>query len=252
MKILTLNLRKHYGTSKILAKSLALAFIFIFIGKISSDTYVRSSAYVDVLSEITEKSTVIIDAGHGGEDCGAIGVNGIYEKDLNLEISVELGKILSENGYAVVYTRTNDALLYTEEENIYGIRKISDLKNRCKYGAEYPNAIYISIHMNSYKSAKCSGLQVYYSLDNDSSYSLASSIQRSVKNRLQTDNNRQVKEGKGMYLLENLSNPAVLIECGFLTNPEECEKLAEKEYQKQLSFAIFCGIIDYKGIGAEN
>ena len=125
------------------------------------------------------------------------------------------------------------------------MRKISDLKNRCKFGAEYPNAIYISIHMNSYKSANCSGLQVYYSDNNPSSYALAARIQQNVKEKLQTENNRQIKVGKNMYLLENLSNPAIPIECGFLTNPDECEKLSEKEYQKQLSFAIFCGIIDY-------
>ena len=99
--------------------------------------------------------------------------------------------------------------------------------------------------MNSYKNSKYSGLQVYYSENNDSSYALASSIQQGVKSALQNDNNRQIKPGKDMYILENLENPAVLIECGFLTNPLECEKLTEKEYQKELSFAIFCGIIEY-------
>ena len=188
---------------------------------------------------------VVIDPGHGGEDCGAIGVSGVYEKDLNFEISNELGSILSDKGFAVIYTRTQDSLLYTDEENIFGMRKISDLKNRCKIGAENKNAIFISIHMNSYKSSGCTGLQTYYSENNDSSYSLASSIQRNVKSKLQQNNNRQVKPGKDMYILENLSNPAILIECGFLTNPEECEKLSEKEYQKELSFAIFCGIIEY-------
>ena len=99
--------------------------------------------------------------------------------------------------------------------------------------------------MNSYKSALCSGLQVYYSNNNADSYTLASSIQQNVKSKLQASNNRQVKPGKDIYLLENLTNPAVLIECGFLTNQTECEKLSEKEYQKELSFAIFCGIIEY-------
>lgn len=245
MKIITLNLKSHYKKGLSIVKFVAVILTVILISNVFSGIYVSSEEYKETLSEITEKSTVIIDAGHGGEDCGAIGVSGIYEKDLNLKIAAELGNILSENGFAVVHTRTKDALLYTEEENIYGMRKISDLKNRCKIGAEYPNAIYISIHMNSYKSANCTGLQVYYSQNNNSSMALATCIQQNVKSKLQPDNNRQIKVGKGIYLLENLSNPAILVECGFLTNPEECEKLSKKEYQKQLSFAIFCGIIDY-------
>ena len=190
--------------------------------------------------------TVVIDAGHGGEDGGAVGVTGVLEKDLNMQLSLCLAASLREAGVNVVLTRTEDKLLYTEAENIKGIRKLSDLKNRCKIAAEYPDAIFISIHMNSYSNPKYSGLQVYYSESNDNSRILASHIQSSVKNELQASNNRTIKAGEGMYILENIANPGVLIECGFLTNFEECEKLSEKEYRKQLSLAIICGIIDYK------
>ena len=245
MKILTLNLKKGYRAGKVFLKVFAVVALLLIVTKIASDAYINSTAYEETISEITEKSTVILDAGHGGEDCGAIGKNGILEKNLNLEIATAIGKMLSEKGFAVIYTRTNDSLLYTEEENIYGMRKIYDLKNRCKFGAEYPNAIFISIHMNSYKSENCTGLQVYYSENSEDSYTLASSVQKSVKENLQPTNKRQIKPGKDMYILENLSNPAILIECGFLTNPDECEKLAKKEYQKELSFSIVCGIIEY-------
>ena len=252
MKIFVLNLKSKYKWVGIGIKFVAVILLILTISKTASGIYISSDKYKETLSAVTEKATVIIDAGHGGEDSGAIGVNGAYEKDLNLMIANELGKILSENGFAVIYTRTTDALLYTEEENIYGIRKISDLKNRCKFGAEYPNAIYLSIHMNSYRSASCTGLQVYYSENNSQSYALASAVQTSVKSKIQTSNKRKVKPGKDMYLLENLSNPAILIECGFLTNPYECEKLSEKEYQKELSFSIFCGIIEYISKGEQN
>ena len=188
---------------------------------------------------------IVIDAGHGGEDSGAVGVNGALEKDLNLQIALEIGKALEEKGYVVVYTRTDDRLLYTEEENIKGIRKISDLKNRCKIAARYPNSVFVSIHMNSFGSSKYSGLQVYYSEKNDESRLLADSIQNKVINDLQKTNNRVTKPGKDMYILENIDNTAVLIECGFLSNKEECEKLSEKEYQKELSFSIVCAIIEY-------
>lgn len=209
-----------------------------------SEYIAKSDAYTEAAILVAEGRTVVIDAGHGGEDCGAIGVNGAYEKDLNFTVATMLGRMLSERGYAVVYTRTEDRLLYTEAENVKGIRKISDLKNRCKIGAEYPNATFISIHMNTYGSSKYSGLQVYYGLNDEGSYALATAIQSSVRTGLQPDNKRSVKRGEGMYLMENLDNTAVLIECGFISNPEECEKLCEKEYQKQLCFQILCGIIE--------
>ena len=135
--------------------------------------------------------------------------------------------------------------VYTEAENIKGIRKISDLKNRCKIGAEYSESIFVSIHMNSFGNEKYSGLHVYYAPESRESEMLAQAIQNRVRNDVQPNNNRVPKPGKNIYLLENLENTAVLVECGFLTNKAECEKLSEKEYQKELSFAIVCGIIEY-------
>ena len=189
--------------------------------------------------------TVIIDAGHGGEDSGAIGKNGALEKDINLSVSVMLGEELTARGYNVVYTRTEDKLLYKEEENIKGIRKISDLKNRCAIAKEYPKAIFVSIHVNSFGDPRYSGLQVYFSENDARSRQLADKIQLSVKDRLQPDNSRKIKPGKALYILEHIDNVAVLVECGFISNLEEAEKLSDKEYQKELSFAIVCGIIEY-------
>ncbi len=245
MKIITINLNR---TLKILKLSLKLCAFLLALSvavQVSSGYIENSAEYKSAVVEAAEAKTVIIDAGHGGEDCGAIGINGCYEKDLNLEISNILGRMFEERGYAVVYTRLDDKLLYTEAENIKGIRKISDLKNRCKIGAEHENAVYISIHMNTFSEEKYSGLHVYYSDNNEKSYPLAVSVQNKVKSTLQENNNRVPKLGSNMYLLENLNNPAILIECGFLSNKDECNKLSEKEYQKQLSFSILCGIIEY-------
>ena len=189
--------------------------------------------------------TVIIDAGHGGEDAGATGVNGRYEKDLNLEVALTLGEYLERAGYVVVYTRTEDKLLYTEEQNVKGFRKINDLKNRVAIANSYPDAIFVSIHMNSFAKERYSGLQVYYSLANEGSAALANSIQKTVRERLQPENNRSCKPGNDIYVMENTVGISVLVECGFLTNGAECEKLSQKEYQKELSFAILCGIIEY-------
>ena len=221
-----------------LCVSMLYGVCFIALFRWENDIYVSTSVQ-------TQKRIIVIDAGHGGEDSGAIGESGVYEKDLNLEIAFKLGEYITSAGYEVAYTRTEDKLLYKEEENIKGMRKISDLKNRIGIANSYTDAIFLSIHMNSYGAKSCSGLQVYYGVGNEEAHRLANDIQSEVVSRLQTANKRQTKSGAGLYLLENSQNPAVLIECGFLSNPEECEKLSQKEYQKELSFAILCGIIKY-------
>ena len=245
MPIYVINLRRALRLARpvVILSSLILivSILIVTIGSAHSD-----ARYSEVINQKKEW-TVIIDAGHGGEDSGAVGVSGDLEKNLNLEISLLIGEELINRGYKVVYTRTEDKMLYSAEENIKGMRKISDLKNRCKISFEYENPIFISVHMNSYGSSKYSGLQVYYTDGNDESKSLANKIQNSVKTSLQTENTRQIKNGKNLYLLENCNGTAVLVECGFLSNTDECKKLSEKEYQKQLSFAIICGIIEYIG-----
>ena len=247
MKIKVINLRK---INIFRSKSTIIVVIIVLFSLIcgSLSKVYRNNIALDAVETISDEKIIILDAGHGGEDVGATGVNGIFEKDLNLQVTMSIGEILSEKGYTVVYTRTEDKLLYKSEENIKGLRKISDLKNRCKVAKEYPNAIFVSIHMNSFGEQKYSGLQVYYSAINEESIKLADSIQSNVKNTLQPNNNRKTKNGKGIYLLEHIDNISVLIECGFLSNPEESEKLSQKEYQKNLSFSIVCGIIEYMNI----
>ena len=244
MHIYVIDLKKHKATYATVC--ILLAFVILCSISISVLTKIyRNDLFITAADAIPYDKIIIIDAGHGGEDSGAVGVNGVLEKDLNLEYALQIGAMLEEKGYIIVYTRTDDRLLYTDEEDIKGIRKISDLKNRVKVADRYPEAIYLSIHMNSFGDSKYSGLQVYYS-DNDGSNVLANKIQNRVKNDIQQSNNRVVKQGKDIYILENVSNCAVLVECGFLTNKNECEKLSEKEYQKQLCFSIVCGIIEYK------
>ena len=244
MKILVINLSRkkifRNFVSIFVILLVLLSTIVAVVTKIHGDELLNVQA-----DAIPYDKIVILDAGHGGEDPGAIGATGVYEKDLNLALALEMGKIFEEKGYIVIYTRTDDRLLYNEDENIKGMRKIADLKNRCKVAERYPNSLFISIHMNSFGSEKYSGLQVYYAENNENSRILADSIQNRVVNDLQKDNKRVIKPGKDMYLLENIANTAVLIECGFLTNKNECKKLSEKEYQKELSFSIVCGIIEY-------
>ena len=244
MKVYVLDVkrvRRFFERLIVLIMAVALT-VGIILGV---DSYITSEALDTGAPQDGASKIIILDPGHGGEDPGAVAADGALEKDLNLSLSFAIKEELEAKGFTVVMTRTEDKMLYGEGENIKGIRKLSDLKNRCKIGADYPDAIFISIHMNSFGSSEYSGLQVYYSHDDDESHELATAIQSSVKKELQNDNNRVVKDGKNIYILENCEPTSILIECGFLTNPEESKKLSEKEYQKQLSFAIVCGIIEY-------
>ncbi len=222
----------------------ALLLVLVLMSGFALGAYLESDMYRDAALALSEDKLIIIDAGHGGEDPGTIAVNGRYEKDINLEVAFTVGAMLSERGYAVLYTRTTDRLMYSEDENIRGLKKINDLKNRCKIAAEYPSALFVSIHMNSFSDPEYSGLQVYYTKTSHESRQLAASVQEAVNRDI--GGGRSVRGGEGLYLLERCVNTAVLIECGFLSNPEEAEKLSKKEYQKRLSSAIICGIIEYK------
>ncbi|MBO5010035.1 MAG: N-acetylmuramoyl-L-alanine amidase [Clostridia bacterium] len=243
MRWYIINVRKHKFSVALL--SIALILIITLAVTVSAVGKVYGSElFLTAGTDINNEKIIIIDAGHGGEDSGAVAKDGTLEKDIALKVAFAVGNAFSDKGYAVVYTRTEDKLLYEPEENIKGIRKISDLKNRCKLAELYPEAVFVSIHMNSFGDSKYSGLQVYYSENNEQSRIIADSVQARVKKDVQTENNRTTKKGKGIYILENIENPAILIECGFLSNEEECKKLSEKEYQNMLSFSIVCGIID--------
>lgn len=189
--------------------------------------------------------TVIVDAGHGGEDGGAVGVTGVLEKDLNLELTQRLAEWLKGAGVNVVLTRDSDRMLYGEGENIPGKRKYYDLKNRLEFAERDPNALFVSIHMNSFSDTRYSGLQVWCA-EGKASLALAEAVTSEVKSRLQPSNRRRVKRAdEKLFLLSRAPGCAILIECGFLSNREECERLATEDYRRELSFAIFCGIMEY-------
>ena len=188
--------------------------------------------------------TIILDAGHGGEDGGATGVNGALEKNLNLSLTKTLAALLRYAGYHVVETRTEDMLLYSPDAQ-KGHKKQSDLENRLAITEQYPNSVLISIHMNTFPNATCRGTQVWYSETDPDSFTLASAVQERVHTLLQPQNNRKIKAAtSSIYLLRHATTPAILIECGFLSTPDECEALCNAEYQKQLALSIFSAICE--------
>ena len=210
-----------------------VSLLFIFLG----GEY-RQANRVSSPSKLTQP-TVIIDAGHGGEDGGAIGVNGCLEKDINLAMAKKLKSMLSSMGINCILTRSEDILLYDRNADFEGHKKSLDMQARLDIANSYENAIFISIHQNSFPIEKYSGTQIYYSTNNSFSSTLASKIENSVRESLQQNNNRRSKPSDGrIYLLDELFCPAVLVECGFLSNTEECELLCNDEYQNHLCAVI--------------
>lgn len=219
--------------------------LFVCCGLLFSSLFYRleqpelASASTDCNSPV-----ILIDAGHGGEDGGATGANGVLEKDLNLAVAGMLADLLRGAGYSVVQTRTEDRLLYAEGTP-KGHKKQGDLENRVKYTEKYPNSVLISIHMNTFPLETCEGVQVWYSQNDERSAVLAKQIQDGVKEHLQPSNNRKIKAAtSSIYLLRHARTPAVLVECGFLSTPLECERLCNTVYQQKLALTLFDAIYE--------
>ena len=188
---------------------------------------------------------VVIDAGHGGEDGGAISADGLYEKDVNLAVAFALRDLLEINGIPVIMTRDEDVLLYDRNVDYQGRKKVLDLAARKIVADNSGDCLFVSIHMNAFPQAQYSGIQVWYGTKDALSQDIAADIQRSAL-LLQPENHRKIKEaGSNIYLLDNISAPCVLVECGFLSNPEEAARLSNPDYQNALAFMIFSGIAEY-------
>lgn len=193
--------------------------------------------------------TVVIDAGHGGEDGGAVGYDGTLEKDLNLEYAKTLHEMCKLLGISSVLTRDTDEMLYARyaDTDHMGKKKLYDLKNRLRFTEEAGDrVVFVGIHMNKFPQSKYSGAQIYYSPNSPQSRLLAEGIRSAVKEKLQPENNREIKRaGTSIYLLNRLRVPAVLAECGFLSNPEETERLKEGVYRKEFSLTAAAAIGEF-------
>ena len=201
-------------------------------------------AAITVEAKVSERPVLILDAGHGGEDGGATGTNGALEKDLNLSLTRSLATMLRLCGYTVIETRTEDRLLYTEGTK-KGHKKQSDLENRVAFTEKYPDSVFISIHMNTYPTPNCEGVQVWYSQNAPASKEWATAVQSSVSALLQPENHRKIKAAtSNIYILRHAATPAILVECGFLSTPADCERLCNPTYQKQFALALCAAIFE--------
>ncbi len=197
-------------------------------------------------AQLTKESVVVIDAGHGGEDGGAVAADGTVEQAVNLEIARILEAQLQAFGVETVMTRETEDSIHSPDAKTTREKKVSDIHNRMSIMENTDNCIFVSIHQNKYPNSSQWGTQVFYSPNTTASAALAQSIQDSVVSVLQPDNKRMIKKsGSSIYLLYYAKKTAVLVECGFLSNPTETGKLKDQQYQKQMAFAIAAGILNY-------
>ena len=190
---------------------------------------------------------IIIDAGHGGFDGGASANDGTMEKDINLAIALYLKDMCKMGGYEVILTRTDESGIEKDENESIAQRKKSDMRRRLQIIEENPDAIFISVHLNKFTTSSAKGTQVFYSANNEDSNKLALSVQSKVRKLLQPENERVIKKAdSSIYLLKNAKIPAVIVECGFLSNAQDLALLKDKEYQSKLAFCIYCGLLEYQ------
>lgn len=193
------------------------------------------------INNVKTKKTVIIDPGHGGIDVGTVGIDGSLEKNINLSISLDLYDYLMVSGINTVLTRDGDYEVYKAGEK----RTKSDLYNRMDFINSVPDSILISIHQNHFENEAEWGTQVWFSPNDEISPTLADKILQSVKKNIQPENKRENKESdNSYYILYKAQKPSVMVECGFVSNKNENNKLQDKEYQKDMAYSILAGICE--------
>lgn len=221
------------------------AFYLLIIGIFIAVTIWTSSA-TDVISEmipVNREYIIVIDAGHGGEDGGATSWSGVLESRFNLEIALRLNDLLKLLGYETKMIRTTDVSIYTHGTTI-AAKKVSDLKERVRIVNETENAVLISIHQNTFPDEKYHGAQVFHPTG-EKSRLLASMTQTAFTQTINPGSSRKIKQADGIYLMEHIRCPGILVECGFLSNPEEEAKLRSTDYQQKICCVIASALSNF-------
>lgn len=200
-------------------------------------TYLVSNSKTEV-----KNPRIVIDAGHGGNDPGKIGVSGEKEKDINLAIAKKLEKLLKKADVEVIMTRNKDVGLYNPNSSN---KKVDDMRKRCQLIDESEAHFTVSIHQNSYHQGAIRGSQVFYYEHSDEGERIAKLLQTKLVSKLDKKNKRKAKANDSYYLLRKTKNPTIIVECGFLSNPEEAKLLSDEDYQNQIARAICEGILEF-------
>lgn len=212
-------------------------FVFIFSTEINNT--------VSTVTLPVSGKTIIVDAGHGKPDEGAESSNGTTEAETNLKIALKLQNLLEQSGSAVLLTRSDENAIYDVDAKTLKQKKISDIHNRVKIGNESSADIFVSIHLNKIPQQQYDGWQTFYKSGNSNGQKLAVSIQNNLNEAIQKENKREALKLDTIYLMKNVEIPISVVECGFLSNPEEEQQLQNDEYQDKLAWGIYIGIMDY-------
>lgn len=188
---------------------------------------------------------VVIDAGHGKPDEGAVGVYGTTEEAINLKISLKLQKLIEQSGGKVYLTRSDENGIYSQDSINIKQKKASDIKNRVNIGSQEDVDVFVSIHLNKYPESIYKGWQTFYQESSEDSKNLATFVQNGISNTIDIENNRVPLPIKNIYIMDHMTKPTITVECGFLSNEDEVKRLNEDEYQNKLAWGIYIGIQDY-------
>lgn len=224
---------------------LSAAVVAVFLGGLLWAAQTENAVWKEGAlrgSAAGERPCVVIDAGHGGDDPGKVGINGAKEKDINLQIAFRVKEYLEENDIEVVLTRTSEDGLYDAGAPN---KKVQDMKRRIQLIDEVAPEVTVSIHQNSYPEEYVHGAQVFYYNGSTEGQKLAESIQGQLIETVDPENNRRIKANDSYYLLKKTEIPIVIVECGFLSNSKEAEKLCQESYQNRVAWAISMGILRY-------
>lgn len=204
-----------------------------------------SNNLVETTSTPVSGKTIVIDAGHGVPDEGAQSSTGTTEAETNLKISLKVQNLLEQSGCTVILTRSDENAIYDVDSNTLKQKKISDIRNRVKIGNESSADIFVSIHLNKIPQQQYYGWQCFYKEGNEQSNKLAKSIQENLNKSMQKENNRVAMKIDNIYIIKHVEIPTSIVECGFLSNPEEEKQLLDDNYQNRLAWGIYSGIINY-------
>lgn len=216
-------------------------FVYSYEGtKINLDDKVQLTTSTPVSGKV-----IIVDAGHGVPDEGAESSSGTTEAEINLKIALKLQNLLEQSGCTVILTRSDENAIYDLNKNTLREKKISDIRNRVKIGNNSSADIFVSIHLNKIPQSQYYGWQCFYNSKNENSINLAKKIQSNLNDAIQKENTRVAMKLEKVYIMKHVEIPISIVECGFLSNPEEEQQLLNEEYQDRLAGGIFNGILDY-------
>lgn len=229
---------------KVLSVVMIFIFAYIITGYNVNNTKKQSKTIETVALPINNK-VIVLDAGHGVPDEGAQSSNGTTEAESNLKIALKVQNLLEQSGATVILTRSDENAIYDLDSKTLKQKKISDIHNRVKIGNESSADIFVSIHLNKIPQQQYWGWQTFYKQESPEGQKLATSIQNSLNESIQKENKRVPMKIENVYIIKHVEIPTTIVECGFLSNPEEEQLLLNNEYQDKLAWGIYTGIMDY-------